>query len=686
MMRASSSLSRAATTATTSSDTTQRLRRVRTSKPKVKTGCNNCKLRRIKCDERRPECSNCMRSKKRCTGYPPPPRAKIFEEVPIAPKPEVDISSVPPPTTTIAPARPQIRPPTTLVPRPPKKRLTPPHTPTETSLMIHQLTTLPFDPQEGQYFQLFREHTASELSGFFDTSFWTRRVLQECHSEEAIRHSVVALGALYKTLDKMTESPPSSPSDLVDPVDQVSRHWEVAFRHYSLAIKAVVNATSQPHATQRMGLMASVLLACFDSFIGDHEQAIVQIQTGLRLLETLRAERRRSFLPSPEEPVEQDLIQMFTRLAIQAKSYDMAFHFPQPYVIRLTPRGSEHPASPLSDGGSPVSTNQSQIPEVFESLHEARLAWDTLCEKMMRFTETMFTCVKMNPVGILPASLEQYGMGFGEQLDSWSKAFEPILASRTAPAKTSQEKTAIAVLKMNQIMGRILFIMTYSDSEMKFDDFLSLFKEIVGLAMEVIGDEERRAAARRCPNPQFCLHQSAHPDIFGGQYTARHIKPSFSADLGVVPPLFVVATKCRDPLTRRQAIQLLRTSSRREGMWDSELAARIGYWIMTIEEEEDGGDGFDYRSPGARSDASPVLGDDVPLGPGGNARWGSRMESAQTAPQNCGANKTIPEKKRVMVSTVKFDLRERVAVLQCGTRGLIPGTPDLRTRETRITW
>jgi hypothetical protein len=576
--------------------------------------------------------------------------------------------------------------------------LTPPETPEQSAIILRQPSSIPFDFQEGQYFQLFRDYTANELSGFFDSSFWTRRVLQECHTEDSIRHAVVALGALYKTLEKMSESPPGSPSD-ADHSDNADQHWEVAFKHYSLAIRAVVSSGSNDQAKQRMSLMASVLLACFDSFIGHHRQAIRQIQSGLALLETLRVERRRASLPQPEEPVEQDLIQMFTRLAIQAKSYDMAFHFPQPYVIRLTPKSKETARSPSPDGGSPVSTSQAQIPKVFATLHDGRLAWDTLCEKLMRFTEEMSTYVRMSPMNILPPWLRQYGMGFDEQMEAWSQAFEPILASRMAPAKSTQEKTAIAVLKMNQIMGRILFNMTFSDSELEFDRFVPFFREIVNLAMEVIGDEERRAAAKRCPNPEFCQHQSSHSDIFGGVYTARHIKPSFSADLGIVPPLFVVATKCRDPLIRRQAIQLLRTSSRREGMWDSELCARIGSWIATIEEEEGEvadlvrpvsssteASRFSMGSPGSLSNGSPAFGEDVPLGPGGNARWGSRRESSPLSSQMRTERSMIPEGKRVMVRSVEFDLQKRVAMLKCGTRGWIPGMTDMRTRTTTITW
>ncbi|GAW12552.1 hypothetical protein ANO14919_019220 [Xylariales sp. No.14919] len=679
---------------------TQKPRRVRTSKPKVKTGCNNCKQRRIKCDEKRPACTQCVRSKKQCTGYPPPPRAKIYEEKRIAPKPPSQADLIP--AQAILAARPQVQPIpqlTTIVPPPYMRGLTPPETPKRSSLVLYRPSNIPFDSREGQYFQLFRDYTASELSGFFDSSFWTRRVLQECHSEDSIRHAVVALGALYKTLEKMSESPPGSPSGNDHyQSDNASRHWEVALKHYSLAITAVVQSPSHDEAKKRMSLMASVLLACFDSFIGDHKQAIRQIQSGLALLETLRADRRQASLPQPEEPVEQDLIQMFTRLVIQAKSYDMAFHFPQPYVIRLTPKVGMTTAS-TSDGGPPVSTNNAKIPEVFASLHDGRLAWDTLCEKIMRFTEQMSAYVRMSPMNILPIELKQYGKGFDEEMEAWSRAFSPILTSRMAPAKSTQEKTAIAVLKMNQIMGRILFNMTFSDSESEFDQFLMFFREIVNLAMEVIGDEERRAAAKRCPNPEFCQHQSAHADIFGGEYTAKHIKPSFSADLGIVPPLFVVATKCRDSLTRQQAIQLLRTSSRREGMWDSELCARIGSWIATIEEEDDGvadlprplsssteASRLSIGSPGSISNGSPAFGEDIPLGPGGNARWGSRRESSPLSPQTKTDTKLVPERKRVMVRAVEFDLQKRVAVLQCGTRGLIPGMLDMRTRVTKIVW
>lgn len=661
--------------------------------------------RRIKCDEQRPACSNCVRSKKVCSGYPPPPRsARPFEEVRIAPRPKPNGA---PPPVAVQTARPA-----TTIQLPPRRvakyhrRNTPPQTPfvQQQSITLYRPSAFPFANQEGLYFQLFQSHTANELSGYFDSVFWSRLVLQECHSDVSIRHAVVALGALYKTLDKTCESPPTSPSANIDHVDSAYRHWEVAVKSYSNACTSLFNIAGDDSTTNRTRLMASVLLACFDSFIGDHKQAIVQIQNGLGLLERLRAHRRRAFLSRPEEPVEDEIIQMFTRLAIQAKSYDMAFHFPQPYVVQLIQPSSLDPSSPSSDGGSPVSLHQEPIPDRFSSLHEARLAWDALCEKAFRFTETMFINANKNgPMGVLPAGLQQFGLGFKHQIESWSDAFEHILEARAAPGVSSQEKAAIAVLKMFQIMGQILFLMTFSDSEGKFDSFQPHFQAIVDLGREVVGDEERRAAERRCPDPRVCRHHKDHDsDIFGGyEYTANHIKPSFSADMGIVPPLYVVATKCRSPIIRRQAIQLLRSSSRREAMWDSELSARIGTWVMEIEEEEDpvpvvtpdpsprasfssvslNGSSPSRRSP--QSNGSIDFGDR--LGPGGNARWDARRESTVSLSTRV-QQKVIPESKRVMVRAVEFDLREHSAILQCGSRGLAAGSPDLKTRVTRITW
>ena len=43
----------------------------RVIKRRTKTGCQTCRIRRIKCDEGKPECNNCIKSNRKCEGFFP---------------------------------------------------------------------------------------------------------------------------------------------------------------------------------------------------------------------------------------------------------------------------------------------------------------------------------------------------------------------------------------------------------------------------------------------------------------------------------------------------------------------------------------------------------------------------------------------------------------------------------------
>lgn len=61
---------------------------------------------------------------------------------------------------------------------------------------------------------------------------------------------------------------------------------------------------------------------------------------------------------------------------------------------------------------------------------------------------------------------------------------------------------------------------------------------------------------------------------------------SFSLELGYLIPTFFVATRCRDPRTRRRALAILRSYPRHEGAWQSGPAAVIAEKWMQVEERE----------------------------------------------------------------------------------------------------
>lgn len=676
------------------------VKRGRRSNPKVKTGCANCKyvnqpqrrpgtavvfslvslfpmltssgsrLRRIKCDEKRPECSQCIKSRKTCSGYPVPSRRDgPIPDVPIAPRPILASRPQLAPLTPASEAIPQgaslLRKPVVLPPRRPnhrrrmqelaaqrKQKQDGLHAATkhiQSPLLVQPASTLTLNPHDAQYFDLFRVQTAAQLSGYFNSNFWTQRVLQGCHAEPAIRHAVVALGALYKTLELSTDPPAVTTDAAMAQYNYAMKHWQVAVKQYSEACKAIMSLDGDIIDQHRTRLMAIILLACFDSFIGDHKQGIVQIQTGLGILQKIKTAHQTPTRPG-EGAIEEDLVMLFTRLAIQAKSYDMAFHFPPPYVIMLSSsHAGGEPSSPASDHSVP-DENASQPPNrPFESLFEARTVSDELCKALLTFIEKL-QLAKSDPSYVLPAAWKVYGMGLKDRLSAWAEAYEPIFRARFDPAISHLERSGIAALKMFQINTNILFLMMFCDNEVQFDSFMPHFKAIVDLGWEVVSEDERRAAA---------AGDFTKGGFRSGKYAPNHLKPSFAADLGIVPPLYVVATKCRDPRLRRQAIQLLRSSARREGMWDSELTARIGEWCMQVEE-------YDALNPTGAT-----------LGPNGEYVFAGADGVLQ---------KTIPEERRIMVKSVDFDLRARYADVKLGTRAVGRGGQDVRERFTRIMW
>lgn len=61
-------------------------------------------------------------------------------------------------------------------------------------------------------------------------------------------------------------------------------------------------------------------------------------------------------------------------------------------------------------------------------------------------------------------------------------------------------------------------------------------------------------------------------------------------DSDITMPVFFIAMKCRDPVLRRKAIQLLEEYERQEGLLNSKVLARVAERLVEIEEGDgDGG-------------------------------------------------------------------------------------------------
>lgn len=205
------------------------------------------------------------------------------------------------------------------------------------------------------------------------------------------------------------------------------------------------------------------------------------------------------------------------------------------------------------------SAHHVPIPKVFTSFSEAQHCWDFLMDRTLQYyRRTLFDRKFASAKSDTPSEIAQQYADYVTGLDEFEQAFQPILRLSISPEGKVLNQAAVVLITHLKATAITLSAVT-STSEMVYDSFLNEFRYIV------------RAAER------LVTACEANPSAINSS--------RFSLDIGIVPPLHVVATKCREPNIRRKAIDLLFRSPRQEGMWDGVLSARIGRWIMSCEED-----------------------------------------------------------------------------------------------------
>lgn len=339
----------------------------------------------------------------------------------------------------------------------------------------------------------------------------------------------------------------------------------------------------------RMALISCLLTICFESFHGHHENALKQISLGLILMqnwvEKQNPPKHAVGLRSPDPNLISDrLFHAFMRLDVAA------MHF-------FDRRPSEFHREQSLEGTETVHN----MPEAFYDLEQAGMYFAVIMKRVLHFIkwvesnktlhrhqkesflsaadmESSFPRRRLNSVLNPTEELKRYN----RELERWSVAFQPILDHSRLPT------------------GRYEYLPAL---------FLMLHQNLLVVLLRGLTCHEE------------CLSHSAG-------------KVVYVFDPNIVLPLLLVALKCRDWVLRRKSIELLQSNPRRESVWDSSLAAGMGQWFMSVEEE--GLQFGDY----------------------------------------------IPEQSRVRISNVKQDFQKRTAYVSCSQE--VDG--ETRIHETVIHW
>lgn len=173
-------------------------------------------VRRIKCDEGRPECVKCTSTGRKCDGYlrGNPGAGNVHRR------------------------------------------------PSGADLFVSPLAVTPSlhdlgSEQERRSFHFFCSRTIIRLSGYFVAGFWNRWVLQAFHHEPAIRHAVIALGSIHERFDGGDVAVLGSNRD--------TSRGGFALEQYNHAIRHLLEpATQGTRPAFDVCLISCVLFACFE--------------------------------------------------------------------------------------------------------------------------------------------------------------------------------------------------------------------------------------------------------------------------------------------------------------------------------------------------------------------------------------------------------------------------------------
>jgi hypothetical protein len=411
-------------------------------------------------------------------------------------------------------------------------------------------------PDEYRYFQRFQTKTAFHLSGFYEPGLWNRIILQASELQESIRHAVIALGALDMTTSRMTEteSSPGSTSSPQERLPAAETYHIFALKQYSKAIKQMREQSLNSKHDLRTALVASLLIITFETYHGNYSSAGDQIRAAIRLIEERSSS---SSSPPPEKEVEEDILFAFNRLAIQEISHTDGFTLAEHLTLK--------------------ETNSSRIrdmPEVFTDITTARGYFNMIARQCAHFgcafwmsdntfsnkpSLALFDRTQAPSQSMAPELLKQ--LGHDRYIDlcvRFLRAFNPLYEkhhSKSKPegAKSEEEKrdgSACMSIRINFMCMWVCLQFAGGPTEVCYDAFLPTFSEMNDIASKMLDQQQS----------------------------------IFTFDLQTLWPLDLVAQKCRDGKVRREAIRLMKVKPRREGIWDSMVAAGICEWVVRLEE------------------------------------------------------------------------------------------------------
>lgn len=398
--------------------------------------------------------------------------------------------------------------------------------------------------REQQSLDFFLAETKSRFPAEF-----CRPILKAANTEAVLAHAVISFGALHQAYEYSLDG-----TTRIDytPLGQFAMYQYGK----SLRLLRAQSQQSQDSGSlmprEDITLACCVLFACFESIRGCRRSTVIHITRGLNLLrqyKTIPRSTQGALVPK------QILTSLLTRLDNQ--------------LVELL---GTTVSRTLNDGGYD-GQNSSALATMEEvcARDDAYHSLDGLLNNI--FHDRLNTALAAEGHAVSNPPLNQ------GRISQHLKDLQRSSISHPTPGEGDSYGQDPEIMRIWYILSNIyLAIPPGVKPESDWDRFMGDFDSIVSLA-EIFINRTRFVLIN-----STVREKNKIADVLFRPPGRSSRKQTFSFSLGIIPPLYVVATKCRDRDIRRRAFTLLKNCNRREILWDSNLATEAVKQVIMFEE------------------------------------------------------------------------------------------------------
>ena len=316
-------------------------------------------------------------------------------------------------------------------------------------------------------------------------------------------------------------------SSIQHPMGYVKANPEA--RQALAAATKILSARIQAHPNSKMvPLVCCLLFACIEFLMGNVESSMLHVQCGSNIVATRHCNGNVAtnvFSSNDFKSIEDHIVPIFSRLNV---------------LCSLAGRIVPQIYTPTAEEDSP-----------HEDLADSRIRLVNIINVSLRFINQAITKAGSFSVNVNDI-IEQIKLQ--SRLDTWRNQLDRLI-ERTQTVDKAARQDAVNLLLVQYKVIYIWMRVCITAGEMATDSYFDDFEELVCYAEKL-----------------------ARPGV-------EMAKPQLlSFEIQLLAPMYDTALKCRHPVIRRRALNLLQSVPRREGIWNARHAYVTARQVIELEE------------------------------------------------------------------------------------------------------